>query len=133
MHIEKEFKNGFLINIWETLSEIFLWKKFNWNTWQFINIEFENDIMTGAYEIMFVLLCCGIRIRIPHETNKSKKFWKDIKQQKNYLSQSCYGYVNKKDYNLFKNNNDWEGLHIIVFKLRKYLTNPRNYKKIFIQ
>ena len=80
-HIIIEFNKGFMIELWQCLSEILLWKRYNWNTWQFINIEFENDIMCGAYEFTFVLFCCGVRIRIPHETPKSKKFWKKTKKQ----------------------------------------------------
>ena len=70
--IDFEFNNGLIISFWQCLTEIFLWKKYNWNTWQFINIEFENDIMCGAYEFTFVLFCCGFRIRIPNETKQSK-------------------------------------------------------------
>jgi hypothetical protein len=73
-----EFKKGIIIELWECLSEIIFWKHYNWNVWQFINIEFENDIWLGGYEFSFVLLCCGIRIRIPHETKKSKMNWKKI-------------------------------------------------------
>ena len=74
--INFEFNNGLMISFWQCLTEIFLWKTYNWNTWQFINIEFENDIMCGAYEFTFVLMRCGFRIRIPHETEKSKENWK---------------------------------------------------------
>ena len=73
--IDFELKNGGIISLYQCLTEILTWKEFNWNTWQFINIEFENDIMCGAYEFTFVLMCCGIRIRIPHETEKSKTNW----------------------------------------------------------
>jgi hypothetical protein len=78
--IDFEFDNNAIISLWQCLTEVIKWKDYNWNTWQFINIEFENDIMCGAYEFTFVLLCCGIRIRIPHETDKSKKTWKEINQ-----------------------------------------------------
>jgi hypothetical protein len=73
--IDFEFNNGLMISFWQCLTEILLWKTYNWNTWQFINIEFENDIMCGAYEFTFVLLCCGFRISIPHQTELSKKNW----------------------------------------------------------
>lgn len=76
-----EFNNGLIIDIWECLSEIIFFNQYNWNTWQFINIEFENDRMLGAYEFTFVFLCCGIRIRIPNETSKSKKEWQLIKSR----------------------------------------------------
>lgn len=74
--IDIEFNNGLIISFWQCLTEILLWKRYNWNTWQFINIEFENDIMCGGYEFSFILFCCGLRIRIPHETEKSKVIWK---------------------------------------------------------
>jgi hypothetical protein len=85
--IDFEFNNGLFIAFWQCLTEILFQKRYNWNTWQFINIEFENDIMCGAYEFTLVLFCCGLRIRIPHETKKSKKNWKqwnkEIKEIKN--------------------------------------------------
>jgi len=76
-----EFNNGIIIEIWECLREIIFWRRYNWNTWQFINIEFENDIQCGHYEFTFVLMCCGIRILIPNETKKSKKFLEELNQQ----------------------------------------------------
>ena len=81
MHKDIEFKNGVIISLWECISEIFKWRKYNWNTWQFINVEFENDTWTGGYEFTFVFLFCGIRFRISHETEKSKKFWKKVKKE----------------------------------------------------
>jgi hypothetical protein len=86
--IDFEFNNGLMISFWQCLTEILLCNRYNWNTWQFINIEFENDIMCGAYEFTFVFLCCGLRIRIPHETEKSifnwKKWNKEIENIKSY-------------------------------------------------
>jgi hypothetical protein len=76
--VDFEFNNGLIISFWQCLTEILFWRRFNWNTWQFINIEFENDIIMGGYEFTFVLFCCGLRIRIPHETKKSKKNWEEI-------------------------------------------------------
>lgn len=90
--IDFEFNNGLVISLWQCLTEILLWKKYNWNTWQFINVEFENDIMCGGYEFTFVFMCCGIKIGIPHETKKSKenleKWNKEIKNFKNENSTS---------------------------------------------
>jgi hypothetical protein len=84
-----EFKNKVTVDLWECITEIFHQKDFNWNTYQFINIEFENDTWTGAYEFTFVLLCCGLRVRIPHETEKSKKFWEKLdKERKDWLKDS---------------------------------------------
>ena len=121
-----EGKNGFIIGWWQTITEIFTWKKFNWNIYQFILIEFENDIMTGAYEFTFVLLCCGIRIRIPHRTKKGDKFWKTTDSMMKKLNDSCYGWVNKKEYNDFKDKKrDW----IRVTRIREL----DKRKKIFIQ
>jgi len=75
--LEFEF-NKIYITLWQGITEIFTWKNVNWNTYQFINIEFENDIYAGVYVFTFVLLCCGIRVRVPHENKKSKEFWKTI-------------------------------------------------------
>lgn len=83
--IDFEFNNGIIIALWQCLTEIILWKRYNWNTWQFINIEFENDIMMGAYEFTFVFLCCGFRIRIPHSTEKSIENWKKINESLNNI------------------------------------------------
>ena len=46
------------INDWKQLTG-----KWNWYTFTFINIEFENDIMSHGYEFYFVVLGLGIRIR----------------------------------------------------------------------
>jgi len=85
MYKDIEFKSGIIISIWECLSEIFKFRKFNWNTWTLIQIEFENDMWTGGYEFKFVLMCCGIRVRLPHETDKSKKFWEETEKQINKM------------------------------------------------
>ncbi len=125
-----EWKNGFMIDLWENLSEIIFWKRFNWNTWQFINIEFENDIIMGGYEFRFVFLCCGIRIRIPHETKKSKKQWDKINRSMKRIHQSCYGWVNSKAYNNFRKNKRTDEIEILE------VANKKAYqykKKIFIQ
>jgi len=126
--IDFEFANGIMIGIWQCLSEILLYKRYNWNTWQFINIEFENDIVLGAYEFTFVLLCCGIRIRIPHQTKKSKKEWKKLNKSMKDIDKSCYGWVGKDWYNCFKNAKK----DCVVMEVRNKKNKTHN-KKIFIQ
>jgi len=126
-----EWKNGFIIDIWENLSEIIFWKRFNWNTWQFINIEFENDIRMGGYEFTFVFLCCGIRIRIPHETKKSKKQWNRINKSMKKIYQSCYGYVSKDNYKEYRKK-EGKVSQLIVYKENTGFL-PKKSKKIFIQ
>lgn len=129
MKIQKgliEFNNGIVISYWQTITEIFNWKNYNWNTWQFFNVEFENDIMLGAYEFTFVFLCCGIRIRIPHKTEKSKKEWKKLNQAMKKIEQSCDGWVNKEMYEKFRKK---EGNYIQVDNVK----SKRRTKKVFIQ
>lgn len=124
--VDIEFKNGIIIGLWECLSEVIHWRKFNWNTYQFINIEFENDIMLGAYEFTFGLLCCGIRIRIPHETKKSKKEWEKIDLQMKKIDDYCYGWTNNREYTKFKNKQKW---YLVITQKRE---NTKR-KRIFIQ
>jgi len=84
-----EFKNGSMIALWENISQFWGKKECNWYTWNLINIEIENDVQCGHYEIQFVLLGLGLRILIPNETKKSAEFMgtldkslKDIKSWK---------------------------------------------------
>jgi len=124
-----EFNNGIIISFWQTLIEIFKHRQFNWNIFQFFLIEFENDTMCGAYEFTFVFFCCGIKIRIPHKTEKSKKFWKEIDNSKNDIfHKSCYGWCNKDQYKLFKEKT----VSSLIIQTKrgkgKYFT-----KKLFIQ
>lgn len=121
-----EFNNGIIISYWQGLSEIIKWRKFNWNTFQFINIEFENDSWIGAYEFTLVLFLCGIRIRLPHQTKKSKKFWKKTSKIMEKLDNSCYGWVNNKIYVKFKNKKQ-------EFMRVERIRTKHSRKKIFIQ
>jgi hypothetical protein len=61
------FKNFFLEfkNEWTQLVG-----KYNWYTVTFIQIEFENDLFTGGYEFVFILLGLGFRLRY-----NTKKFY----------------------------------------------------------
>ena len=122
-----EFKNGFIIDIWECLSEIIFNRQFNWNTWQFILIEFENDRAMQGLEFTFVLLCCGIRVRIPtspkgeHEMHKSCRTSLD-----SIMNKSCHGWVNSQLYKKFQKK---EINYIQVDRIR----SDRRRKKLFIQ
>jgi hypothetical protein len=121
-----EFKNGLIIELWQALTEIFQSKRFNWNVWQFIMIEFENDMMLGGYEFTFVFLGCGMRIRVPHETKISKAQWKKINSQTKILDDSCYGWTSESWYQDFKNKK--------ITNLMIYRTRQNEFrKKIFIQ
>jgi len=121
-----EFKNGIMINIWQNITEIFTWKNYNWNTYQFINIEFEKDTYLGAYEFIFVFMCCGIRIRIPVPNEKSKKEWKKMGSMLAKIKKSCYGWVNGNDYRKFRTKKQ-SYLYIYDKKLKSA------GKKIFLQ
>jgi hypothetical protein len=88
--IDFEFNNGCVISFWQCLTEIFIWRRYNWNTWQFINIEFENDMCTGTYELTFVVMCCGVRIRIPNETEKSESTWSNINEEIKDISKETF-------------------------------------------
>jgi hypothetical protein len=51
------------INDWKQLRG-----KWNWYTFTFIQIEFENDVWTHGVECYFVLLGIGVRIRYNKST-----------------------------------------------------------------
>jgi len=121
-----EFKNGVIIEIWETLSEIIFNRRFNWNTWQFINIEFENDRAMQGLEFIFVLLCCGIRVRIPTHPKEEHKIYKEVKDSMDILKNSCHGWVNKYTYSCFKNKTIDA---MMIFRIRRKATR----KRLFIQ
>jgi hypothetical protein len=129
MKIEKgliEFKNGLIISYWQQWYELFHWRKFNWNTFDFLHIQFENDTWTGAYEFTLVIFLLGLRIRIPHETEKGKKFWKKTHNTLKKLNESCYGYVDKELYKRFRNN---QSNCIQIDNIK----SERRSKKVFIQ
>jgi len=121
-----EFKNGLMIDLWQCITEIFTWRKYNWNTWQLINIEIENDTWLGGLEFTFVLLCCGIRIRIPIENPKSKKNWNEINKSMKKINESCYGWIGNKEYKEFKTK---KANYLLVKSKRE----KGKRKKIFIQ
>lgn len=121
-----EFKNGIVIDLWQCITEIFIWKKYNWNVWQFINVEFEKDTYLGSYDFTFVLLCCGIRISIPVPNKKSEEEWKKLGSIRTAIKNSCNGWVNEKSYENFRKKKI-ENLKVTRKRTKK------NYKKIFIQ
>jgi tyrosine-protein phosphatase YwqE len=125
--IDIEFKNGNIFEIFESLTEIIFNKQYNWNTWQFINIEFENDRAMQAYEFTFVLLCCGIRIRISTHPKEEHKIHKEIMKSMDILKQSCYGWVDKESYKEFQKRKRED---ILIFRTKN---KSPNRKKIFIQ
>jgi hypothetical protein len=133
MKIEKgliEFKNGLIISYWQQWYELFHWKKFNWNNFDILHIQFENDTWTGAYEFTLVLFLLGLTIRIPHETEKSKKLWKKISNATKKLNESCCGWVNAEEYRIFRKNKKSDEIEILE------ISNKKAYqfkKKIFIQ
>ena len=126
-----EFNNGIIISYWQTITEIFHYKDFNWNTWQFLNVEFENDILMGGYEFIFVFLCCGLRIRIPHKTEKSIEEYKKLNNITKGLKNSCYAWTTEEEYNNFKSK---KKTGLLLWNKRKYVPKDRSkYKKLFIQ
>jgi len=77
--IDFEFKNGLIISLYQEWYQFFDVKKFNWCDINFIHVQFEHDRQCGDYEFTFTLLGLTIRIQIPHETEKSKEFYKEMK------------------------------------------------------
>jgi hypothetical protein len=122
-----EFKNGIIIDIWENLSEIIFNRRFNLNSWQFINIEFENDRAMQGLEFIFVLLCCGIRVRIPTHPKEEHQIHKTCRNALDDLrDNSCHGWVDNKGYKAFREK---KTQMITIERIRtKY-----NRKRIFIQ
>jgi hypothetical protein len=55
---------GWHIDWTEDYSQFF--RKDNWYTFTFIHLVFENDTMMGGYELTFVVLGLGFRIRYNH-------------------------------------------------------------------
>jgi hypothetical protein len=121
-----EFKNGIFISVWQNLTEIFKMKQFNWNTFQFILVEFENDRAMHDYEFTLVLLCCGIRIRVPVFPKEEHPIHKEVYDSLKSLKESCYGWCNTNAYKRFKNKQEDR---LIVLRTRQ--SGIR--KKIFIQ
>lgn len=75
---DKCFMHG--INDWS-----FLWSNFNWYSFHFIHIYFENDVMTGGLEFECVILGLGFRVRYNYafdesETGKRLKEYEDSKK-----------------------------------------------------
>ena len=66
------FERGqWLIELCEDYSQFF--DKCNWYTFRFAFIELENDAIMGAYELTFIILGLGIRIRWDHTETDEKR------------------------------------------------------------
>jgi hypothetical protein len=65
------------INEWNQFGH-----KFNWYTFTFILVEFENEVMTGGYEFAFIFLGLGFRIRYNRECSDEifAKWEKDVEE-----------------------------------------------------
>lgn len=62
-----EEKNWF-VDVWQEWSQIL--EDCNWYTFTFCRIEFENDKIMGAYEVMVIILGLGFRWRWNHTRTK---------------------------------------------------------------
>jgi hypothetical protein len=83
--IDFEFKNGIMLDFWQEWYQFFDVKSFNWCDITFIKAQFETDRQCGDYEFTFVCLGLGVRLRIPHETEKSKAFYKEMSRSINTI------------------------------------------------
>jgi hypothetical protein len=56
-----------------------LWKQYNWSTYTFFELSFQNDSMMGAYEAVFIVLGFGFNWRWNHtETDFTKQMNEQI-------------------------------------------------------
>jgi len=123
-------KNGIIISFWETIFEIFNMKAFNWSTFQFILVEFENERAMHNMSFTFVFLCMGVRIMIPTFPKVEHEEHKKVRKSMDFIKKSCYGYTAVKGWNAFRKTT--EGVHVmLVFKDKPKGKGPQ--KKIFIQ
>lgn len=97
-----EFNNGVILSYWQALSEIWKTHKFNWSTFQLINIEIENDRAMQGIEFSMSLLCCGFRIRVPLHPKVEHKIHKKTFKALRRIEQSCYGYTVERSYTAFR-------------------------------
>ena len=123
-----EFNNGVFISYWQCLTEVFNMHRFNWSTFQFLNIEFENDRACQQYSITLVLLCCGIRLVIPVKPENEHEVHKTIRRSMSLLKRSCYGYTPIKGWNAFRKQ---KREAILVYRDKPKNNGPQ--KKLFIQ
>lgn len=71
------FKKEILFNFINEWGQLI--GKYNWITFTLINIEFENDIHLGGFEIMVIIFGLGFRVRINYkETEMLKELNKRI-------------------------------------------------------
>lgn len=121
-----EFKNGIFISYWQCLTEIFKMRKFNWSTFQFLNVEFENDRACQHYSLSLVILCCGIRINIPFTPEEEHEVHKEINDVLSGLKNSCYGWTDNESYEAFRKKKE---VHLTLWA-KKSLGGKR---KVFLQ
>ncbi len=69
-------RGKWLFDLSEDYSQFF--GKRNWYDYRFVHIEFENDVILGAYEFMFALLGLGLRVRWQHTETDD---WRLIKRR----------------------------------------------------
>ena len=123
-----EFRCGVLISFWQNLTEVFRMDKFNWSTFQFILVEFENERAMHNMSFTFVFLCMGVRIMLPTFPKEEHEHHKEVRKSMDYLKKSCYGYTAVKGWNAFKKSN--EGV-MLVHKNKPKDKGPQ--KRLFIQ
>lgn len=123
-----EFRCGVLISFWQTITEVFRMDKFNWSTFQFILVEFENERAMHNMSFTFVFLCMGVRIMLPTFPKEEHEQHKKVRKSISLLDKSCYGYTSIKGWNSFKKES---GQILIVRKIKPQGRGPQ--KKLFIQ
>jgi hypothetical protein len=80
-----EFKCGVLISFWQTITEVFKMNKFNWSTFQFILVEFENERAMHNMSFTFVFLCMGVRIMLPTFPKEEHSHHKEVRKSMDTL------------------------------------------------
>lgn len=124
-----EFRCGILISFWQTITEIFRMDKFNWSTFQFILVEFENERAMHNMSLTLVFLCCGIRIMLPTKPKEEHKVHKEVhKSMDTLLRDSAHGYTSIKGWNAFKKES---GQILLIRKIKPKDHGPQ--RKMFIQ
>jgi hypothetical protein len=121
-----EFNNGIIISWWENLSDLWMHKKYNWNTFTLLHLEIENDFAMHEQEITIGFLCMGVRIRWQIISKEEYKIHKQVCDSIKKLNQSCYGWVNKEWYENFRTKKV-DVINVSRIRLKGYR------KKIFLQ
>jgi hypothetical protein len=123
-----EFENGIIISFWQTITEIFRMDKFNWSTYQFIRVEFENERSMHNMSLTLVFLCCGVRIMIPTYPTEEHEVHKKVKRALFDLKKSCHGYTVVNGWNDFRK---MKRDAIVVYRIKT--KDKGRMKKLFIQ